>query len=616
MLHGWIDLEVAPTKLDVQRLIADPKDGARRFRADGIAVEVNGPDMDLYVGPSMLTIACGEPRFRDPEVATTATKRGLALAWFQLLRAKSVDALATVDGHFSVVAFDASERRLILATDRFGVFPLCYGRSGRRLGFADRADLVPFGRDLEIELQAIFDYFYFHVIPAPRTVFRDVFRVEGGHALLADPLGQHSRRYWVPRFEPRADTDMRALAEEFRDLLRKAVAREANADAVGCYLSGGTDSSTVSGMLTEIAQRPVHTFSIGFEAEGYDEIEYARTAARHFGTEHHEHYLSPDELAQSIPQVAAHFDQPFGNSSAVPAYCCARVAHETGVRKLLAGDGGDELFGGNTRYAKQKVFASYEAVPEGLRRSLIEPLLLGAPAVGRLPLLRKVASYVRQARTPMPDRMEVYNLLARLGAADVLEPDFLKSIDPEGPRRAQRDTYSRCAGESLVDRMLEYDWKYTLADNDLPKVRETATLAGVNVGFPLLDDELVRFSMALPPRLKVNGLKLRYFFKEALRGFLPDAIIAKRKHGFGLPFGVWLIRHRRLLDFASNSLTRLGSRGIVRASFIDTLISRRLPEHPAFYGEMIWIMMMLEEWLSARADARMAEPIVPISRIA
>jgi asparagine synthase (glutamine-hydrolysing) len=218
--------------------------------------------------------------------------------------------------------------------------------------------------------------------------------------------------------------------------------------------------------------------------------------------------------------------------------------------------------------------------------------------VERLPLLRKVASYVRQARLPMPDRMETYNLLARLGVAEALEPEFLTSVDTGVPARAQRETYAACSGTSLVDRMLEYDWKYTLADNDLPKVYGTAALAGVGVGFPFLADEIVDFSLGLPASFKVRGLKLRHFFKEALRGFLPDAILAKRKHGFGLPFGVWLTRHDELRNLARSSLAQLAQRGIVRPAFITELIDKRLAEQPAFYGEMVWILMMLEQWFS------------------
>jgi len=612
MIAGWIDFDRAPGRLDLTVVSPETDRGPRRIATPGVEAVAEGEAVDVHADGSMLAIAWGRPRFVEPRVAALAAQRGPALACAELVRAKGAEAPAGIRGHYALAAIDLGERQVTLATDRFSVFPVFYGYSHGRFAFASRADDVRLGREPELDPQAIYDYLYFHVVPAPRTVFRDVFRLEGGHAIVADAAGERRRRYWTPRFAPDGAADIAALKGEFRTLVRQAVAREADGERLGCFLSGGTDSSTVAGMLGEVTRRPARTFAIGFDAEGYDEMEYARIAARHFAAEHHERYLTPEDLVRSIPDVAAHFDQPFGNSSALPAYYCARMAREAGVEKLLAGDGGDELFGGNTRYARQKIFGAYEAVPGGLRHAVVEPLLFGIPGTERLPLVRKLASYVRQARTPMPERMEAYNLLARLGVAEVLEPGFLASVDPAAPAEAQRETYAACSGRSLVDRMLEYDWKYTLADNDLPKVCGAAALAGVRVGFPFLADEIVDFSLGLPASLKVKGLRLRHFFKEALRGFLPDATIAKRKHGFGLPFGVWLASHAGLRELAGDSLACLAGRGIVRSAFLDALLGRKLAEHPAFYGEMVWILMMLEQWLAARSPSRASQGVPPI----
>jgi asparagine synthase (glutamine-hydrolysing) len=613
MLSGWIDLDRTPAEFDAAVAAREPKGGPRRFATTALEVAVDGAEVDVHLERTFLAVACGQPRFADPEIARLAAHRGPAAACAELIRGKSAEAAAAIKGHYALAAIDLRERRITLATDRFATFPLCYGRSGSRFAFADRADSVPLGSPETVDPQAIFEYLYFHVIPAPRTVFKGVHRLEGGYAMVAEPSREHRVRYWTPRFTATTPADPAALAAEFRELARQVVAREADVDLVGCFLSGGTDSSTVAGMLGEVTHRPARTFSIGFDAEGYDEMQYARIAARHFGTQHREHYLTPENLMQGIPAVAAHYDQPFGNSSALPAYYCARLAREDGVTKLLGGDGGDELFGGNARYAKQKLFALYEVLPQALRSSIVEPMLLGTRFADRVPLLRKAASYVRQARLPMPDRMETYNLLTRLGVAEMLEPDFLASVDPASPGRAQRETYAACSGASLVDRMLEYDWKYTLADNDLPKVRGTAALAGMGIGFPFLADEIVDFSLSLPGSFKVRGLKLRPFFKEALRGFLPDSIIAKRKHGFGLPFGVWLTRHDELRTLARSSLSQLAGRGIVRPAFTETLMDKRLAEQPAFYGEMVWILMMLDQWLAARRSRPALERVPPVA---
>ena len=297
------------------------------------------------------------------------------------------------------------------------------------------------------------------------------------------------------------------LRTEFRQLLRDAVGRQLDGGKPGCFLSGGTDSSTVAGMIGEVSGQPAATYSIGFEAEGYDEMEYARIAARHFKTEHHEYYVTPDDLVRSIPSVAQYYDQPFGNSSALPAYYCAKMAKEDGVSKILAGDGGDELFGGNTRYAKQKVFGYYDSVPGLLRNALLEPLLLKTP-LGRLPLARKGASYIEQAKIPLPDRGQIYNMLHRLGINQVFDPNFLARVDIDDPIRQQRGVWNLALAQSQTNRELAFDWRYTLAECDLPKVVGTTSLAGIEVGFPMLDDHLLNFSLQLPASYKVERLEV------------------------------------------------------------------------------------------------------------
>ncbi|MDP3611009.1 MAG: asparagine synthase-related protein, partial [Rubrivivax sp.] len=366
------------------------------------------------------------------------------------------------------------------------------------------------------DLQALFDYLYFHAIPSPRTVYQGIKRVPPGHYVLFDKGQLTVAPYWVPTFTPpEGPASFEALKAEFRSTLHDAVKRQLDGSKAACFLSGGTDSSTVSGMIREVTQQAADSYSIGFEAAGYDEMEYARIAARHFGARHHEYYVTPADLVRSIADVAASYDQPFGNSSALPAYYCAKVAREDGVSKILAGDGGDELFGGNSRYAKQRVFDWYSNVPAGLRSGLLEPVLQRSP-LRRAPLLRKGASYIEQAKVPMPDRLQMYNLLRRLGADTVLTPGFLAQVDQEGPARQQREVWAQAHAAHQVDRTLAFDWRYTLAESDLPKVRGTTQLAGLAVGFPFLDQALLDFSMRLPPDYKLKGLKLRWFFKEAL----------------------------------------------------------------------------------------------------
>jgi len=540
----------------------------------------------------------GSPRFARSDLTNVASTEGAGAAWRAALGADPKEALQGISGDFAV-GLRLPEDRVFLAVDRFAIRSLCYRVDNGQIRFAERADtLADTGRD--IDPQAIFDYLYFHVIPSPRTIYKGVLRLPAGHYAVFEHGQLTVAPYWVPDFKEHAGAAFDDLKTEFKQLLRQAVERQLGNGKPACFLSGGTDSSTVAGMAAAASDQAVSTYSIGFDAQGYDEMEFARLAAKHFKADHHEYYVTPADLVRSIPTVAAYYDQPFGNSSALPAYYCAKMARDDGASKLLAGDGGDELFGGNTRYAKQRVFGWYNSVPEALRTSVLEPAA-GLRLASRTPLVRKAASYVNQARVPMPDRLMTYNLLFRLGIEDVLTPAFLAQIDRQGPQEQQRDIWALARTDSLVNRMLAFDWRYTLAECDLPKVVGTTGLAGVEVGFPMLDDDLLDFSLRLPTRHKLKGLKLRWFFKEALRGFLPDEIIVKKKQGFGLPFGVWANQTPALKAMATESLESLARRGVVRADFVHSLLTNRLPEHPGYYGEMVWILLMLEQWLAAKA---------------
>lgn len=544
-----------------------------------------------------IALTRGRPRFADADLAQTAARDGLAAAWQQAFERRSGKAPAAVDGDFSV-ALRTPDGRVFLAIDRFATHTLCYRQVGDELRFAERADQLA-DADSEVDPQAIYDYLYFHVIPSPRTIFKGIYRLPPAHCAVFENGRLSVAPYWIASFAESAAPSFPQLAEEFRHLLQQATERQLDDGKAGCFLSGGTDSSTVAGMIGRVRGSPAATYSIGFAAEGYDEMAYARLAASHFKCEHHEYYVTPQDLVDNIATVAAHYDQPFGNSSALPAYCCARLAKDDGVSRLLAGDGGDELFGGNSRYAKQRVFDWYRNVPGVLRSAALEPLL--ATPLGRLPLLRKAASYVEQARVPMPDRLQMYNLISRLGIEQTLTPALLARVDQALPLQHQRAVWSGARTDDNTNRELAFDWRYTLAEIDLPKVYGTTGLAGIDVGFPMLDSDLLAFSLRLPVDYKLKRLKLRWFFKEALRGFLPDEILRKRKQGFGLPFGVWVLRDEPLRRLATDSVRGLVERGILRGDFVDALLDRHLREHPGYYGEMIWISMMLEQWLRARA---------------
>jgi asparagine synthase (glutamine-hydrolysing) len=269
---------------------------------------------------------------------------------------------------------------------------------------------------------------------------------------------------------------------------------------------------------------------------------------------------------------------------------------------MLAGDGGDELFGGNERYVKQKVFDYYALLPAALRRAVIEPVAAAAGRVRGIAPLWKLHRYVSQARAPAGARAgEVFNQLKGMSPAFIFEPALLGDIDCDLPARELQATFDAAPAHANLDRMLYLDWKITLADNDLRKVNRMCELAGLRVRYPMLDDAVVELSTRIPARMKIRGRKLRDFYKRAFADFLPREIIFKHKHGFGLPFGEWLKSEPVLRDLTYPALERLKDRGIYRAECIDTLVRTHRDGHASYYGGMVWALLMLELWLEEHA---------------
>ena len=572
-----------------------------RHARDPVAIAVTGEpsSASLFHDSDYVVALSGRPRWANADLETRAREQGYARVVLDLYRETGADFLKLLRGHFSCIAIDIRGRSLLLATDRMGTEPVYFAhRPGHGIVFGSSATSVRNHPDTAsgIDPQAVYYYLYFHAIPSPAAVFAGQQKLLPAQCLTFENGRCRTAFYWQPRFsEDRSD--LYSLSEEAKLTLRNAVKRQLSDRPTGAFLSGGVDSSTVAGMMSELGVRPVKTYSIGFDAAGYDEMDYARTTAKHFDTEQHEYYVTPQDVVSAIPTIAQTYGEPFGNSSAIPVYYCARLAREDGTRVLLAGDGGDELFGGNVRYVKQRVFSFYDAVPPWLRRFLIEPVAFHFPAGERLLPLRKARSYIEQARVPMPERLETYNFLHRTPAADVLHPAFMNKLDLHGPAQMLRETYNRPAGASMLNRMLYLDWKQTLADNDIRKVTHMSRVAGIEVRYPFLDDEVVEFSARVPSKLKIKGNRLRYFFKEALKDFLPPEVITKPKHGFGLPFGLWMQKPGPLQDIAYDSINAFKAREILNPEYLDRLLYLHQNEHAAYYGEFIWVVMMLELWL-------------------
>jgi asparagine synthase (glutamine-hydrolysing) len=518
------------------------------------------------------------------------------------------DFVKLLHGAFSIAIWDESKRLLLLVVDRFGFKTLYWSRNGGQLSFSSRLGALRLtGKaPAEVNPDAIMQFLLFSVVPAPLTIFKGVERLSPGHLLLFEHDEAKKKCYWDLAYQEDRTRSERCWANRLRDEMRAAVDHHLTGllpESTGAYLSGGTDSSSVVAFMSDRFE-PTHTFSISFPIDGFNEIEFARTTANRFATCHHERCLQPEDALDAIPKLVRYYDEPFANSSAIASYCCALLAREHGVDMLLAGDGGDELFGGNARYVADKQFALYHSIPRWIRRYLIEPIANRLPcSSGWMTLPRR---YIRRAQIPNPRRILSYNFFLSNAIQEIFDGDFLKqSGEAVSPWIAENHFHSARASSEL-NRLLYMDVKLTLGDNDLRKVSGTAELAGLQVRYPLLDTHLVDFSCLIPARLKLKGMEKRYIFKQAMRGILPRKVLYKKKHGFGVPLGEWFLRDSRLKALVQDVLSdpRTQQRGYFRRGFLDHLLDLHRRGNADFYGEIVWYLMALELWHREHLESR------------
>jgi asparagine synthase (glutamine-hydrolysing) len=414
-------------------------------------------------------------------------------------------------------------------------------------------------------------------------------------------------RYWDVTYSERSLGRMaaaRAVYGQTAEAVRQTLTG-LDTKQTGAFLSGGTDSSVVVGLMSRLTDERVQAFSIGFQEAQYNELEYAELAARHFDAAHYTRIVTADEALQFLPDIVSAYDEPFGNNSALPAYLCARHAREAGVRMLLAGDGGDEIFGGNERYRRESILARYHLIPRALRLGLIEPVVRRFPAEAP-GLPGKARRYVERASLPNPDRFYSSEFFVSQNRQWLLHPDFQALTTPDWPLRVARGHYEAARSTGELNRLLHVDLKITLADNDLFKVARTAEAAGLGVRFPLLDHPLVEFMATLPAWHKVRGGEKRYIFKQAFRQLLPREILAKVKHGFGLPTSDWLKRHPGFRELGRDTLLSRRSleRGYFAPGAVEELFRLHEADHTPFYGDRLWTLLMLELWHERHGGAR------------
>ena len=504
-------------------------------------------------------------------------------------------------GMFAFAIWDRRERRLFMARDRVGKKPLHYALAGQTLVFGSEIKSLlqhPCVKR-EVNLQAVSDFLSFGYVPDPATAFTGVSKLPPGHTLTFKDGLISMRRYWD--FDYSGDSaagrrESEATEEDYIERLRELIAESVRLRLVsdvplGAFLSGGIDSSVVVAMMAR--EMKVKTFSIGFSDAGFDELRYARIAARHFGADHHEFVVTPD-VCRLVDEIVWHHDEPFADVSSVPTYIVSKMAREY-VTVALSGDGGDEVFGGYERYVVDRRRRLYERIPAFLRRALLRASRsLPQGAYGKRFLrtigLEPAARYV--------DSVTYFDSDAQ---HDLFSEDARRALAGYYPAERFERTFAAPASRSGLDRLLYLDSKTYLPGDILVKVDRMSMANSLETRAPLLDHHLIEFAQTIPASFKLRGLETKYILKRAAAGLIPDEIINRPKQGFDVPIRKWFNHElREMLDDTLND-----RRSRERGDFDHRAVLAILDEHRRGvrnHARHLWSLLVLELWRRAFID--------------
>ncbi|MDO4905327.1 MAG: asparagine synthase-related protein [Lautropia sp.] len=510
-------------------------------------------------------------------------------------------------GRFVLICWDLPNRQVLVITDAFKTWPVCYVDAGDK-GMACASDMrLLMNTGLfapELSMSALYHYLNFYYVPARSSILRDVRKLSGGEKLRWHNGRMDIEQWWKLQYPEDLDLGHDRAAVQLRDRIISNVRdyRPASNDGWGAFLSGGTDSSSICGILARnAAPDKVSSFSIGFAEPGYDELGYARIASDAFGLDAHERRVDEQEAVDALPLLIQAFDEPFGNASAIPTYYCARMAADTGRHLLVAGDGGDEIFGGNERYLKDRIFSLYYNAPSGLK------------ALGRqlTHLLRntdqrwanRIRNFIERGSLPNPDRFYTDDSFASDHYDTLLTSPFRAQVAQNESLNLQREIWRSLPAHSELHRLMHLDLIMAIADNDIIKVTGACRTADVSVVFPYLDRSLVEYTARLPAYFKLKGTNKRALFKDAMNSTLPEAIRRKKKQGFGLPVSLWMRGRGPFRQLLNDTLESPNAR---LWDFIElTTVHRLLERHQRNawdHASELYQLLVLELWLQRHAN--------------
>jgi asparagine synthase (glutamine-hydrolysing) len=500
-------------------------------------------------------------------------------------------------GMFAIALWDNNRRRLFLARDRLGKKPIYYFHKQGLFAFASelKALLQTPHVPRDIDPVAIERYLTSGYIAAPASMFRDVYKLLPGHWLTFDVENQRLRgqSYWSPKYLPKYGIGFEDAVVELRRLLSTAVRRRLVSDVpLGALLSGGVDSSIVVGLMAQHSRRPVKTFSIGFEEDGFNELPHARRIAQRFGTDHHEMIVRP-QVAEVLPEMVWYLDEPMADDAALPSYYLSKMARQH-VTVVLNGDGGDEIFAGYDSYATVMAYQRYQALPVWVRRGLIETILRALPG-GKdgSHLLARARRLVTQSAQPLEKQfLRLITLYDDSIRHSFYTSEFSKSLTPTSSL-PQRCRHNSALGP--LDWMLRHDTLNYLPGALLVKMDRMTMAHSLEARSPFLDHEIVEYAAQLPESYKHKVMTRKRILKTACRDLLPPGIANRPKHGFSVPVDRWLrgdLKHIAGDIIFSRSFRERGQLSIKQ-------VARLWEQHQSgkkAHGCRLWALLILELW--------------------
>lgn len=516
-----------------------------------------------------------------------------------------VDCVQHLRGMFALAIWDTIEKTLFLARDRVGKKPLLYSRQPNGdliFGSEFQALLSNPSVSRDVDHTAIDSYLSYQCVPAPMTAFKSIRKLEPGHWLRWKSGEIETNRYWLPDFSKKITIGENEAIEESTRLLREATKMRLISEVpLGAFLSGGVDSSIVVALMAEESEKPVKTFSIGFEEQDFSELKYARRVAEHVGAEYNEFIVRPNAL-DILPLLVEHYGEPYADSSAIPTYYVAKETRKH-VTVALNGDGGDESFAGYERYAAMKLAEKYRKIPGVLRKQILER------AIGLLPSdelkrsrIRDLKRFVKAAELPKTDRyFRWVTAFERDFKAGMYTPTFAAEIENTDARQTLDQWFSRANGSGILDASLLTD-QMTYLPNDLLVKVDIATMANsLEARSPFLDHKVIEFAASLPAGMKMRGLQTKSLLKKVAARLVPRDVVYRRKMGFGVPIGKWF--RGEMKQFLSDVLLseRSLGRGIVRPDVIQKYVTEHINAERD-HAFQLWTFLMLELWYQRFID--------------